>query len=84
MRNSSTLTDRVKTELGKVLYPPVYALGKYSERVRERRHEERIRFGGAPEEPFSADVVRGLYWTLEYFHIPDPKREYHHYRSCPK
>ncbi len=77
MVESPTLTDRVRKELGRVLYPPVDALCRYQSRSHEEARQYALASGEslALEEPFLADVVRGMYRTLEYLHIPDPRRE---------
>lgn len=77
IRETPTLTDCVKAELGKVLYPPVDALCRYEHRTRDEACKYALASGEtlALEEPFLADVLRCMYATLRYFEIPDPQRE---------
>ena len=72
-----SLVDRVREVAGKVLYPPIDALCRYEQTAREERQRVSMEIGEslAPEETFLADTVRGMYRTLKYFEIPDPRRE---------
>ncbi len=55
-------------KVGGGLYGLVGILDRYESRIREQN-------GPTLGEPFLADVVRGMYRTLEFLRIPDPATE---------
>lgn len=72
-----SLTDLVKTSVGKIVFPPLHAVTSYHQTTRQRAYEACFRAGEtfALGEPVFSDILRGAYRTLEYFGIPDPVRE---------